>query len=182
MLGPPKNEILSVSRVNTLYRNNSPFKPFHVHTCINACQAFTSPGEMECSFCFNSRYVQGENGEYVVDMHGEKIARRTHQQLPVAPQLASIFTNPNMIKAIISDTYVQDDLSVIKSIFTQSLFTHIKNQNIISGQHDLFLSLYIDGFQTHKRGGTKLTIIMLHILNLPEAERYLYNNVNLIFK
>lgn len=162
--------------MNTLYKKNSPFEPVPIEICVNACEAFNRSDEVECSFCFESRYVKEENGDYVVDRDGKKIASRIHNQLPITPQLASIFTNPGMIQAINTNNYVEDDdSSVIKNIFNQSLFKRIREENIISGDHDLFLALYVDGFQSHKRGGTKLTIIMLHILNLPEAERYLYS-------
>lgn len=149
--------------MNTIYRKNSPFRPTTIDICPNACEAFTSPDDDECSTCFEPRYVVGKNGK--------KEASRTHQQLPIAAQIVSIFTNPNFIKAISVDCSISNS-STITNIFSQSLFKEIKDKNIISSQFDLFLALYIDGYQTHKRGGTKLNIIMLHILNLPESERY----------
>lgn len=149
--------------MKTVYRSNAPFRLLWIEICVNSCYTFIRPAEDKCPFCLELRYKISEKDD------GKIIPRKIHQKLTIAPQLVSIFTNSSLIDAI-SISHPPNDSSCIKNIFNRSLFKDIKDHKLIGSQHDLFLALYIDGYQTHNRGVTKLNIIMLHILNLPESK------------
>gem|GEM_PF-6505766 len=93
--------------------------------------------------------------------------RRTIKMLPIGPQLATLFENPNFIRVL------DDENSSIRARFKGDIMQNlVNNKHLFNNRYDIGLSLYVDGFQSHKKGGAKLNLVMLQILNLPSAYRY----------
>lgn len=148
--------MISSSRVKTLYRNDAPFKPYTVDICLNACYAFQPNAEEDlCPVCFIERYQEDS-----------KTPQRTIRMLPIAPQLATLFTNPSFL------AHLNDSNSIIENTFKGNTIQTLKNDiGLFKSKYDIGLSLFLDAFQSHKRGGVKLNIVMLQILNLPQNVR-----------
>ncbi|KAK4512901.1 uncharacterized protein ATC70_003611 [Mucor velutinosus] len=87
--------------------------------------------------------------------------------LPIGPQLATLFENPNFIRVL------DDEDSSIRARFKgDTMLNLVNNKHLFDNRYDIGLSLYVDRFQSHKKGGAKLNLVMLQILNLPSAYRY----------
>ncbi|KAL0145727.1 hypothetical protein V8B55DRAFT_1322215, partial [Mucor lusitanicus] len=88
-------------------------------------------------------------------------------RLLIGSQLATLFTNSSFIKLLNNE-----ELS-IKNTFQGDTMQHLQNEeHLFEEKYDIGLSLYVDGFQSHKRGGTKLNLTMPQILNLPPEFRF----------
>lgn len=140
-----------------MVRKDTPFKPLIIDTCKDGCYAFPDKEEMTCPICFEPRY-------YIENSIMKP--QKTIKQLEVAPQIASLFTNTQFLN--------QCEKS-IDSIIKGSHIKELKEKHgLFEGKYDIALIMFNDGFQTHSRGGVKLNTIQLHILNLPEEERYTF--------
>ena len=149
------SRLLSRYRAQSLYNKTTVIKPKVFDICENACHVFVKDTTMHCPKCGLQRF--GPSGTPV----------RTHTQLPVAPQLASLFKNQSFLNLIANC----DGNLVAKHFSCDYVEKLIHNVGLFQGKFDLAVSLFIDGFQTHDQGKTSLTIVMLQILNLPPTER-----------
>ncbi|KAI7866211.1 uncharacterized protein EV154DRAFT_488600 [Mucor mucedo] len=105
-----KNEdqtpLLTHKKYKTKIKKNSPFRPFKIDTCINVCYAFPDKSELQCPECHEARYTSSNS---------TATTTRTTEQLKIAPQLASLFTNAMFLRqcekpidTIIKGSYIKD--------------------------------------------------------------------------
>ncbi|CEP16783.1 hypothetical protein [Parasitella parasitica] len=142
---PNETPIPSVYQVDTLYRKDAPYAPYTVDCCQNTCYAFQNTDESVCPECGSERY----------DASGK--TKRSIRCLPIGPQLASLFINPSFLAQI------NEPNASIRQTFKGEILQRLVNEKeLFSSKYDIGLALFVDGFQTHKRGGVKLNVVMLH--------------------
>ena len=147
---------MSSYRASIISKKQTVVKTNKYDICISGCYCFKNKATKKCSVCFENRF----------DKRGK--ARRTHKQLEIAPQLASLFKSTSFV-----DDANQSDGNPISKYF-QGTFVQklIDEVGLFKGKHDLALGLYVDGFRPQEYGKKGLVTVMLQILNLPESERY----------
>ena len=93
---------------------------------------------------------------------------RTHKQLEVAPQLASLLKNQSFIDLVSNEKYNW----ILKQFPGDYVEASINEKNMFTSKYEIAVALFVDGFRPHEFGKKSLTIVMLQILNLPPSQRY----------
>ncbi|KAI8330408.1 hypothetical protein EDC96DRAFT_585004 [Choanephora cucurbitarum] len=126
------NELLtcSASRARTFSKEECIFNPLLIDVCQECRFAIRDDDTMVCPLCNNQRLEES----------GKPYA--THQQLEVAPQLASLFLNKSFINQ--PDNFGINCLSrLFKGDYLNQMIERI---NFLNGAHNLAVALFFDGF------------------------------------
>ena len=137
-----------------------PIKGKSYDICKKGCKLF-SVDEYVCNFCGENRYKNPT----------QKIPKNTMTYLPLSSQLATFISNREIRELLQYRARRSLPENGIKTdIFDGESFQSISH--LFSGELDIALSLFLDGFQPFNKSKFSMTIVHLIILNLPPFQRY----------
>ena len=162
--------LLSYFRSKNLLWQDYPVKPVAYDVCRRGCMMYQrNDGLKQCTYCNRPRFSNKRNCD------GTQKPLASVLQLPLSNQLASLIQN----EITRNDLMYRSSLPARKAglytdIFDGDVYTALKGEGLFSGDLDIALALYTDGFTVKRK---QLTIVHLIILNLPPSIRYETKNM-----
>jgi hypothetical protein len=139
----------------------------HFHdVCVNGCMLFEKE-DIETIQCKNPACKENR-----FDDHGKP--RRSMKMLPIGEQVAQMLANAKTRDLMKYRYNYKSTDGEYKDYFDGAAYKYFKDNSILfSGEDDVAMVLFVDGFCTSKNHkGDKLTIIHLLNMNIPPEYRY----------
>lgn len=145
-------------------KKKTPIKPMLYEVCVNGCMLFLESDKTttQCNNreCNEPRYHNG-------------VARRYMKMLPIGLQIAAMLANPSTRELMLYRSQYYSQANVYEDYFDGDSYKKLKQQGLFTGDHDVALAMFVDGFTSTKTSqSSKLNIVHLINLNLPPHIRY----------
>lgn len=98
--------------------------------------------------------------------------RRTMKMLSVGQQVAAMLANPKTRELMKYRSEYVSNTGIYKDYFDGEAYKEYQGQGLFSGDDDVALAMFVDGFTATKSSqSAKLTIIHLLNMNIPPEQR-----------
>lgn len=169
---PTSTQLLSPYLTKAALAELYPVTPKAYKDCSNGCKMFRDDGNAEelCS-CEKKKGKRRSTGNIA-----RSVPRGVVQQLSLSEQLALLLADPETRKLM---RYRHDrqpsEPGVYRDVFHGKAYRF--KQHLFTSENDIALSMFVDGFQPHKRMNHTLTLVHFVVLNYPPEIRYERNRM-----